>query len=200
MNKTGWSLLGALAVAGGTAYLSWHPLGAGSPRPASPSAALNLAPVVTPVEWKTYSDSELHLSIDSPFELRVTKPPVGEVKSVEMEGNDLWQKFYITLKAQELRGYEPDMARELDAQVKLLQSMNAFLRNLQVETHPVTLALATGLMAEGSCHVPGRTAWTIQFLKLRKDAILLDLLIQYEPTAEGKAAAERVLSSLGFNN
>jgi hypothetical protein len=163
-----------------------------------PQAAIP-AVAATPVPWQTYQDSDLHFSFASPITLEVNKPPAAVSKTVEMEGHSLAGDLYLRLNAGEVR-YEVDLAGGLDKQVKTLQDMNQVLHNLQVSKGPVTINGVPGLLAEGTASLPGRTPWGVKLLFIKKDATVLNLLLQFSPNDEGKAVADRVLNSLDFSN
>ena len=203
MNKTWVFILLGLAGIGMVVVLLADIFG-GSPSPkAAPAAVatpLSLPTFVpTPVEWKNYRDDDLHFSFECPITLDVYKPPVGIAKTADMQGHSVGGDLYVRVQAQEVK-YEPDLAQELDKQVKTLQSMNETLRNFQATMNPVTIGGAPGLLAEGSAHLPGRTPWEMKLLLIKKDSTLLDMFIQYSPTDEGKATADRVVRSLSFWN
>ncbi len=177
-----------------------------SPKTSKPAMAtpvvLAILPTVAPVSvsWTTYSDNDLHFSFDSPITLDVNKPPVGLlVKTVDLQGQNAEGDFNLRVQAQEVK-YALDLSQEIDKQINALKTMGEALRNLQVATNPVTMGNAPGFLAEGTAHLPGQVPWEMKLLKVQKDSTLLDMLIQYSPTEEGRAAANRVLQSLSFPN
>jgi len=200
VNKTLFSIL--LGVMGfGIAAIVMFNVFQEEPAPkAAPIAVATPLPTATPMPWIAYKDDDLHFSFDSPITLDVNKPLAALlVKTVDMQGQSVQGDIHIRVQAQEVK-YELDLNQEMDKQVETLKSMGEALRNLQVTTGPVTIGDAPGLLAEGTAHLPGRTPWEMKLLKIKKGSTVLDMFIQFSPTAEGKAAANRMVQSLSFLN
>ncbi len=156
--------------------------------------------VITPLEWTTYSDNDLHFSFQSPIKLEVNKPPAGlYAKTVDMEGHSMGGDLYLRVQAVEVT-YDLDLSQEMEKQVNTLKSMGEALRNLQTTTKPMTIGDASGFLAEGSAHLPGRTPWEMKLLKVKRGTTVLDMFIQYSPTGAEIDSANKILQSLSFSN
>ncbi len=217
MKKVIWSIVGGLLALWVTGivlenffnvdldkYFNKSP---SAPEAAAPAPAADTAPAAesaasgVPSDWKTYKYDDFHFSVASPFELyqdQSSEPTT--LKSLKAKGHSPDMKFVVQVMAREMPDASFDLNKVVDQQVKMFQLMDKIMTNFQASNSPVTVADTPGVLLKGTYQVMGKIDQEMVILNMKKGTNLLNLMVQYTPTDENKASADKVIHSLSFTN
>jgi hypothetical protein len=172
-----------------------------APQAAAPPPAAETAPESPPSDWITYKNDDFHFSAASPYELYETQSSEPTtVKSLKAKGHSPDMKFVVQVTANEMPGIALDLNKAADQEIKMFKLMDKVMTNLQISSSPVTVADTPGVLLKGTYQVMGKIDQEMVILNIKKGTTLLNLMVQYTPTDENKAMADKVLHSLIFTN
>ncbi len=172
-----------------------------APQAAAPPPAAAPPADGAPSDWKTYNYDDFHFSIASPYELQES-PSSGAttLKGMEAKGRSPDMKFILQAAAHEMPDVALDLNKVTDQQIKMFKLMDKIMVNFQASTSPVTVADTPGIQAQGTYQALGKIDEEMMLLNIKKGTTLLNLMVQFSPTDENKAMADKIIHSLSFTN